>query len=311
MATMNPLERKARNSFIKGLVISGLIGIIGITVLIIQLLNMRGEERKRIEAQKDVLVLNQPVVSGQTLTLSMFTTIKADTNVTPANALTSSSFNMMSVDGNGNPVDVVAKIDIQANTLITDNMIAASDEINTNDVRKQEFNVITLPANLETGETVDIRFRLPDGTDYIVVSKKVVTVLDDTGIPSLDTIYLNLSEEEILLMSNVIVEAYQIPGSKLYATRYVEPGLQEKAITNYVPNGDVQNLIAADPNVVQEAKQELVNRMTQYGNNRANINDTLGAIDVDDRNSSVETGVQDENSRAQEERQTYLDALGG
>jgi hypothetical protein len=311
MATMNPLERKARNSFIKGLVIAGLIGIIGITVLIIQLLNMQGEERARIEAQKDVLVLNQPVVSGQTLTLAMFTTIKADANVTPTNALTSASFNTMSVDGNGNPIDVVAKIDIQSNTLITDNMIAASDELNTNDVRKQEFNVISLPANLETDETVDIRFRLPDGTDYIVVSKKKVTVLDDTGVPSLNTIYLNLTEEEILLMSNVIVEAYQIPGSRLYATRYVEPGLQEKAITNYVPNGDVQNLITQDPNVVQEAKQELANRMTQYGTNRANINDTLGAIDVDDRNSAVETGVQDENSRVQEERQTYLDALGG
>ena len=311
MATMNPLERKARNSFIKGLVIAGLIGIIGITVLIIQLLKIQGEERERIEAQKEVLVLNQPVVSGQTLTLAMFTNIKADANVTPANALTSASFNMMSVDQNGNSIDVVAKIDIQANTLITDNMISASDELNTNDVRKQEFNVVSLPANLETGETVDIRFRLPDGTDYIVVSKKVVTVLDDTGIPSLDTIYLNLSEEEILLMSNVIVEAYQIPGSRLYATRYVEPGLQEKAITNYVPNVNVQNLIVADPNVVQEAKQELANRMTQYGNNRTNINDTLGTIDADDRNSSIETGVQDENSRAQEERQTYLDALGG
>ena len=35
MATMNPLERKARNSFIKGLVIAGLIGLIGIIVLAI------------------------------------------------------------------------------------------------------------------------------------------------------------------------------------------------------------------------------------------------------------------------------------
>ena len=51
--------------------------------------------------------------------------------------------------------------------------------------------------------------------------------------------------------------------------------------------------------------------MAQYGNNRTNVNDMLGAIDVDDRNSAVETGVQDEISSGQEERQTYLDALGG
>lgn len=311
MATMNPLERKARNSFIKGLVIAGVIGIIGIIVLVIQLLNIKGAEKERLDAQKNVLVLRQAVVSGQTLTMDMLTTVKADANITPSNALTQVAFDTMALDENGNSREVVAKIDIAANTMLTDNMIAASDEINTDDVRKEEFNVISLPANLETGETIDVRLRMPDGTNYIVVSKKVATVLDDTGIPSLNTVYLNLTEEEILLMSNAIVESYQLTGSRLYATRYVEPGLQAKAIATYVPNADVQSLIMSDPNIVQQAKQELANRMSQNAANRTNVNDSLGGIDQDDRDSAVDTGVQEENSRAQEERQTYLDALGG
>ena len=37
MATLNPLEQKARISFIKGLLIAGLIGAIGIGLLVWQL----------------------------------------------------------------------------------------------------------------------------------------------------------------------------------------------------------------------------------------------------------------------------------
>lgn len=46
MATMNPLERKARSSFIKGIVIAGLIGLIGIVILVIQIMNMKAEEKE-------------------------------------------------------------------------------------------------------------------------------------------------------------------------------------------------------------------------------------------------------------------------
>ena len=101
--------------------------------------------------------------------------------------------------------------------------------------------MISLPADIETGDTVDVRLRMPDGTNYIVVSKKKVTVLDEGGIPSVNTISLELSEGEILMMSNAIVESYMMDGSRLYLTRYVEPGMQAGAITTYVPNGDVQN----------------------------------------------------------------------
>lgn len=312
MATMNPLEKKARNSFIKGLVIAGLIGIIGIAILVIQLINIKGEEKARINSQKDVTVLKQAVNSGEVITSDMIKTIKADALVSPNDVVTVASLNSMMYSEDGNEMDVIAKIDIAANTILTNNMIASSNEINTNDVRKQEYNMIVLPADLETGETIDVRYRMPDGTDYVVVSKKKVTVLDQGGVPSLNTISLNLSEGETLMMSNAIVEAYQIKGSRLYISRYVEPGLQSGAITTYVANANVQSLIASDPNIVTTAKQELINRIqSQGGQNRGNINSILGTIGQDDRTIDTETGTETELTKGQDERQKYLDGLGG
>ena len=310
MATMNPLERKARNSFIKGLVIAGLIGLIGIIVLVIILVRMRGEEQARLDAQKNVYVLRTDVQSGTILTQDMFTTVGADATVAPTDALTASTFATMAYDEEGNELQVVAKIDIAAKTIVTSNMLTTSDNINTDDVREEEYNTISLPSDIETGDTVDVRLRMPDGTNYIVVSKKKVTVLDEGGIPSLNTISLELSEGEILMMSSAIVESYILEGSRLYLTRYVEPGMQAGAITNYVPSGDVQNLIAQDPNIVNEAKQELINRINSYGTlNRTNINDELNTLEPDERADAVSTGTSSEISDAQDARQSYLDSM--
>ena len=248
--------------------------------------------------------------SGTVITQDMFTTVKADANVAPTDALTSANYATIAYDEEGNELQIIAKIDIAAKTIVTTNMLTASENVNTDDVRKEEYNMITLPADLETGDTVDVRLRMPDGTNYIVVSKKKVTVLDQGGIPSTNTISLELSEGEILMMSNAIVEAYMIEGSKLYLTRYVEPGMQAGAITNYVPNGDVQNLIAQDPNIVNEAKQELINRINTYGAlNRNNINDELNTMEADDRADAVATGTSSEISGAQDARQSYLDSM--
>ena len=72
-------------------------------------------------------------------------------------------------------------------------------------------NVIALP-----GDYIDIRFQLPSGQDYIVLSKKKVLMSSQTGI------WLKLSELELLTINNAIVEAWTIKGSKIYAIEYSE-----------------------------------------------------------------------------------------
>ena len=97
---------------------------------------------------------------------------------------------------------IIAKIDIGANTPLTTDMLARTDNVVSADVRLKEYNMIDLPATLAEGEFIDIRLTLPSGQDYIVISKKEVKQCD------LTTVWIEVTEDEMLTMSNAIIESY-------------------------------------------------------------------------------------------------------
>lgn len=227
-------------------------------------------------------------------------------------------------DGNGNytkrvnnqdedvklsEVPLIAKVNMKANTVLTRELVAQSDEVNTDDVRVQEFNMITLPATLETGDFVDIRLRMPNGVDYIVVSKKEVTIPDVAGIPSTDTIEVKMSEDEILTMSNAIVEAYIMKGSELYATKYTDPGNQTKSTPTYPVSKETMDLINSDSNIIETAKQALWARYNTDQRN-GNVNNQLNNYSEESADN-VEAGIQEQIQKQKELRESYLEALNG
>ena len=116
-------------------------------------------------------------------------------------------------------------------------------------------------------------------------------------------------------MSNAIVESYMMPGSLLYATRYVEPGLQDSATPTYVPSNDVLALFnERNSNITQIALRELQERYTNANaeaaaNIRNNINSEIEKTEEDDRIDAVIEGTDEELVRIQEERQLYIDSL--
>ena len=201
---------------------------------------------------------------------------------------------------------------MKANTVVTSSMIAKSDEKTTADLRVQEYNMLRISSQIAAEDYIDIRFRLPSGLDYIVVSKKKVEIPQIDGVDSANTIWLQLTEDEILAMSNAIVENYLIEGSVLYTAKYVEPGTQEKATPTYVPSAEVQSLMRDnDSNIVNTAKMALLTRYNSNTSVRDNINSSKNSVDVDDATSNISSGVKQEVSTAQEQRQDYLDALSG
>ena len=301
MATMNPLEKKARSSFIKGLLIAGLIGIIVIVILTVQIFKMRGEENQRIASQKNVVIIKQDIKSGEEITSDMLLTVKANSEVASTGAMTMADFSTLSTatDDAGNTANlrVLAKIDISAKTVITEDMLSTEETAVSNDLRQQEYNMIVLPSTLADGDTIDIRLRLPNGADYIVLSKKKVKLADLNGAVSATTILINVTEDQILTMSAAIVDAYKISGSKLYATKYTDPGLQAVATATYIPSNDTINLIDKDPNIVTTARNALITRYNEnYSTYRTGIQSTINSI---------------ESSTQQSERKTYLDSLAG
>ena len=211
-----------------------------------------------------------------------------------------------------NSVPLVAKVDMNKNTVITTELISKSDDVVQDDVRKQEYNMLVLPMDLTTGDYIDVRIQFPSGQDYIVVSKKEVEMPTINGIDSEDTLWINLSEDEILHMSCAIVEAFRINGTKLYVTKYTEPGMQEAATPTYPVNASVRNQINNDPNIVERAMNEIRARydqgLTDLRNN--DINSLIEAAG-EQSDGTLQSNMQQSITNSKNSRKEYLDSLAG
>ena len=297
---MNPMQRKANNYLIIGVLVTLLITGTVIVLLCMQLMKIQEERQAEKQALKSVYVATTTIKSGDTVDISSLKQVSAPSSVVSSSAISPANITE----------DTIAKIDITAGTVISAEMVTDSENKTTNDLRKQEYNMILLPSQIQTGEYIDIRLRLPNGVDYIVASKKRVELPLVNGVDSENTVILKMNESEIEVMSNAIVEAYIMQGSLLYATRYIEPGLQADATPTYVPSGKVQEAMYLNPNIEQTAKAALISRYNSTTSIRTNtITEALTPY-TDSVSTSVQAGVQEEINKATQERQNYLQSLG-
>jgi len=283
MGAINPMQRKARNSFLLGMLIMLIIASIIIGFLFMMLIKEKKQEKE--EGIQTVCVLTADISSGETIDSSIVKTVEVVSSAASSSAL------------KGAPVDMKSKLDLKAGTVLTEEMLYEEETEIRDDLRKQEYNMIVLPVQMEVGDYIDIRLILPTGADYIVVSKKEVIDANET------TIWLNLAEDEILLMSNAIVEAYKMNGAKLTATIYTEPGMQEAATVTYQPSNNIGVLINSNPNVIQEAKTELSKRY--HEGYRALIEESVN----NGTPENIQTKMQEEITKQKEERANYLNGL--
>ncbi len=304
----NPMQRKARNSFLLGVFITMIIAAIVIAFLLWMMYKQKTEKEEIENDKVTVYVLIEDVESGTNvatktekggLITKELATVEVTKKATPETAITSSNYSKVITENS------LFKIDLKSGTILSTDMIVESDEKTRDDTREQEFNMIVLPSQLKENDYIDIRLRLPSGEDYIVVSKKKVLSADAI------TMWIKLTEEEILTLSNAIVEAYQINGTLLYATTYVEPGMQMAASVTYVPTRAVSQLINSNPNVVQTAKDELAKR---YNNATllSGRNDIINAAVIatgEEAQSNVSTGTSAAIEAQKESREEYMKEL--
>ena len=297
---MNPMQRKANNYLLIGILGTLLVTGLIIVFLFMQLNTLQQEKKAKEADMKKVYVASANIKSGETVSYEKLKQVSVSSSVIPDNVL--------SVELTEN---TIAKIDLNKGTIVTNNMVQESDDKTTSDLRKQEYNMVILPSQIQSGDYIDIRLRLSNGVDYIVASKKKVEIPTIDGVESANTISVNMNETETMVMANTIIEAYIDKGSLLYVTTYVEPGMQTSVIPTYVPSGTVQNAINANPNIEQEAKNALFARYNQNAGTRTNVIDGTLAQYTQDRVDNIEEGVQEQITKAQEERQAYLESLGG
>lgn len=358
---VNPMQRKARLSFLLGMILTLIITGIVIALLILKTNDLQKTIDDSNKSRVSVLVLNTDVKSGEVITQGMLEEKSVDSATVPGNAFNPKikikEFSYQDQSGNeikteisknevkhtisidGKPVQLeydskdnkfykegtkeavelktvplVAKIDMNANTVITPDLFTQSDEKTDDTTREEEYNMLVLPIGLVNGDYIDVRLSLPTGQDYIVLSKKKVTIPDIGEGPSTDTIDINLTEDEIITMNSAIVESAQILGSKLRVNKYTEAGNQTAATATYQPSANVMVLIRGNPNIVKESKEELVNRFkanldTSGTNARNDIQSAISAAG-DEGTENIKTQVTQSMTKSKEEREKYLEAVG-
>ncbi len=360
MAT-NPMQRKARNSFLLGMLVMLLISGIIIALLFMQLMNKTKKEQEELKASVNAYVLSEDVSSGQVITTDMLKKQTVNKTLVPSNATSDitliENYALQDKEGNDiytkydnntpklyirkdreyevkkedetdnyyitknnekeylelNSVPLVAKVNMKANTLITTELLSKSDNVVRDDVRKQEYNMLVLPMDLITGDYIDVRIMLPSGQDYIVVSKKEVSIPNIGGVDSQDTVWMNLTEDEILHMSCAIIDAYQVKGSKIYATKYTEAGMQNAATPTYPVNESTSKLLQSDPNILERAMNEIANRYNNTNASELRNNYINSAISNqgEQAKTNLETNMQESTTNSKNARKEYLDSLAG
>ena len=276
-----------------GIIVGLLIGCVGIAFFFMQATNYKKQIDTAQANTRQAYVLKNDIKSGTNITLDDLVQVSALKDVIPTDYVTLEDITE----------NTIAKLDLTRGLVLSKAMIQESDAKVTADLREQQYNMVILPQYLEQDSYIDIRLTLPNGQDYIVVSKKRIKQITE------DTIWIDMYEQESLVMSNAIVEAYMMPGSKLYATTYVEPGIQANATPTFVPRAEVINLMNSDPNIVAEARQELAARYSSLMVRREqDINSQLNAVGEDAR-SNLETNMEQEITRSKEARKEYMDSL--
>lgn len=307
---MNPMQRKANNSFLLGILITLLITgiIIGFLILQVSKLNkeLKTEEAKKVKAY----VIADTIKSGETITEDKLQFVETTLGTVDTSNIVTSLETQDVEDPATGEIETVytqkAKVDLNPGTVLTKDLLYEGKAISS-DMRRQEYNVILPQSQLTTGDYIDVRLRTPDGRDLIVVSYKEVTIPSILDIETGNCIWMNLTEEETLMLSCAIVETYKMNGAKLYTSKYIEPGIQEAATPTYQPNAETITLINKDPNIVQQAKNELIER---YNTNKDTIRPGIdSAVNNEDAQDNVVDKTEEEITSLKEEREAYIDSL--
>ena len=289
---MNPIQKERNNATIIGAIIGLVMGIALAAVVVIilkpDILNFSGGAT---EPQQQAAVLNKDITSGTQITEADVTISKVRKSMIPSDAVSTIT------------VGSTAKIDLKANTVLSASMLNAPGTTSNAELREQEYNMIALPTLIKAGDFIDVRFVSPSGQDFIVVSKKRVENANSTSV------WLKMTEEETIIMSNAIVEYYIMTGSKLYADKYTDAGIQTASVPTYVPNSSVLKLI--NENVTNTNIKQLTEGRYAEGlrSLRAStINNDLGDYS-EKRLENLETRLQEEIKNLKEARAAYLNAL--
>lgn len=229
-------SKKWISYIIIGVLIAALIG----TILISK--RVSDKQKKEIDnlnttiasLQKDqttVYATTEDVKAGQVIEMDKLTTVNIPKESVPENAITKES----DIEGKR------FKISLAANSYITKNMLL--NQKLTQNQRELDIVLSEIPIGLEVGDYVDIRVTFPEGQNYTVMSHKQVVGINGS------TLKIIVVEHDFYRYESVKTDMSIYSSTKIYAAKYVEPGIQKSAKVFYPLRFNVAKQSLRDPNM--------------------------------------------------------------
>ena len=155
----NPMQRRAKNSFLLGFLVATIIMALVVAALIYKITQINEIKEELESKQIEVYVAASDLESGTELEQGILVKQMVQTTVNTTNIVDDSIFYTVDEETE-ETVKFKTKINIPAGSIITQDMIYQDGEGVSNDERLQEYNMIALPSQLKNGDYVDIRFEI-------------------------------------------------------------------------------------------------------------------------------------------------------
>lgn len=233
------MSRNAKKRFIYIFPLS-LIIIAAIVVVIIYLRN----DTLPTKYEEQINALQQELFSYETDVFVPKTDIRAGETLTLDNVIKISVISDLPLDVYFSERDLgkIALINLTANVPIMKVMCMATEL--PYGLREFECNKLTMNSNLISNDYVDVKIVFPNSEDYTVLAKVPIKNVDQAS----GNCFFWLTEEQIILITSAILDAEQIPGTKLYTTKYIRPTVQEASTVDYPMNQYALDLLRYTPN---------------------------------------------------------------
>lgn len=187
------------------------------------------------------------------------------------------------------------RMDITGGTTL--NIDSIYDEELTDDLRLYDVVLDSIPIGLEEGAYIDVRIALPKGEDYIGVAHRKVY-----GIYG-NTVKLGVNEHDIHSYNSMLIDSVLYSGTQIYASEYIEGGIQAGADNFYPISTSVVGVAQRDPNLLTAIKSDIVERrqLMETGLEGSNIE----LEDPDSLNGQLDRGREMLRSRLTEANREY------
>lgn len=186
------------------------------------------------------------------------------------------------------------KVAVNPGTPLTMDLVMSE---NPDDIYERDVLLPYLPMGLKVGDYVDIRVVMPYGEEMIALERERIYAVAQ------DAIKIKLDEAELHIYTSVLKDLalYKDKGLSIYATKYIEPGINTDTIPYYPVRKEMEGFVLLDPNIS--------NKKLAINSELRDIVEARLSTVTDEDAGSLSSGASQEAGDMDSANQAYLDML--